>query len=109
MPKKDNYVSQYIESIKSTLGTWVAGEIEERLSQLIDKIYSIWFADGVAEEQWLMQSWWEDMNHDWLRSEYEEELIEQWYSPALVSDVDDWWFQFVSKRYEEWVNENFNL
>lgn len=29
-------------------------------------------------------------NYDTIRSEYEEMLIDQWYCPQLVDEVDDW-------------------
>lgn len=31
-----------------------------------------------------------EKNYDIIRLEYEDMLVDQWYSPQLVDEVDDW-------------------
>ena len=43
-------------------------------------------------------------NYDNIRSAFEETLIDQWYSPHLVSEVDDWRSDFVDEEYKIYLS-----
>jgi len=45
-----------------------------------------------------------EKNYNLIRSEYEDMLIDQWYSPALVDEVDDWWEERKEQDYFIYVN-----
>lgn len=45
-----------------------------------------------------------DTNYDTIRYNYEQELIEQWYSSQLVSEVDDWWDEFTKEEYNIYLS-----
>lgn len=42
---------------------------------------------------------WFEQNYDTIRYNFEQELMEQWYSSHLVSEVDDWWDEFTKEEY----------
>ncbi len=41
------------------------------------------------------------------RYNYEQELIEHWYSSHIVSEVTDWWDEFIDKEYKLYY-QNYN-
>lgn len=45
-----------------------------------------------------------EKNYNLIRSEYEDMLVDQWYSPALVDEVDDWWEERKEQDYFIYVN-----
>jgi len=45
-----------------------------------------------------------EKNYNLIRSEYEDMLIDQWYSPALVSEVNDWREEWKEQDYFIYVN-----
>jgi len=45
-----------------------------------------------------------EKNYTLIRSEYEDMLIEQWYSPAIVDEVDDGWEERKEQDYFIYVN-----
>lgn len=45
-----------------------------------------------------------EKNYNLIRSEYEDMLIDQWYSPAIVSEVDDWRKEWKEQDYFIYVN-----
>lgn len=40
-----------------------------------------------------------EKNYNLIRSEYEDMLMDQWYSPAIVSEVDDGWEERKEESY----------
>jgi len=40
---------------------------------------------------------WFEKNYDTIRSWFEEELIDQWYSRQTVSEVNDWRDEYVNE------------
>jgi hypothetical protein len=40
-------------------------------------------------------------NYDIIRYEYEQELMEHWYNPATVSEVDDGRDEFVNRYTQD--------
>ena len=40
-----------------------------------------------------------EKNYNLIRSEYESMLVEQGYSPRIVSEVDDGWIEYCDSEY----------
>ncbi len=40
-----------------------------------------------------------EKNYDLIRQAFEEDLVENWYQPHLVSEIDDWREEFKQKEY----------
>jgi hypothetical protein len=49
---------------------------------------------------------WLESQYDVIRYEYEQELIENWYSQSTASNTDDWWIEFCKKEYEIYLSNN---
>lgn len=50
-----------------------------------------------------IQIWYEnlpDKEQKSIRDAYEEMLLEHWYAPFLVSEVSDWWDNFLREYYK---------
>ncbi len=45
-----------------------------------------------------------EKNYNLIRSEYEDMLVDQWYSPAIVSEVDDGREERKEQDYFIYVN-----
>lgn len=41
-----------------------------------------------------------DQNYETIRYNFEEDLIENWYSSINISEIDDWRDEFLAKEYE---------
>lgn len=37
------------------------------------------------------------------RYNFEQELMEHWYSSHFVSEIDDWWDEFLKKEYDLYI------
>ena len=64
--------------------------------------YDVYRDQKMYEQEYeFLKSEWLENNYDDVRSAFEMDLIDHWYAPHLVDEIDDW--------RQEFVNSEFNI